>query len=265
MARVKSSICKWSEIRQRSILPTYGTYLRVRERHSVFIHASSHDMQKLLVLNQTVAIKIVYFEEKFNFVFGALTGELVHGVDKLLKGNCPGIVFVKNLENSLVEEWLKVERVDENMVERGFWGNGVWCWEWDWLTFFEMTIFLKSSRLISFPSPTVFLKSCSSLSSDVLSNPVLVRVFVKFEMHSMTWVVDTALVPSVSKWDFKIRKIIAVSGMFLNYAAFLGDFQLPLNKYTQFIWSEQEISRWPIQLGLAWVCECEVIWERSLL
>lgn len=76
-------------------------------------------MQKLLVLNQTVAIKIVDLEEKFNFVFGGLTGELVHGVDELLKGNRSRIVFVKDLENSLVEEGLKVERVNENGVEMG--------------------------------------------------------------------------------------------------------------------------------------------------
>lgn len=68
------------------------------------------------------------------------------------------------------------------------------------LTFFEMTIFLKSSRLISFPSPTVFLNSCSSLSNDVLSKPVFGRVFVMLEMHSMIDVVETEFVPSISKF-----------------------------------------------------------------
>lgn len=69
------------------------------------------------------------------------------------------------------------------------------------LTFFEITIFLKSSRLISFPSPTVFLNNCSSLSSDALSNPVLGRMLVKLEMHSMMCVVETKFEPSVSgRW-----------------------------------------------------------------
>lgn len=40
------------------------------------------------------------------------------------------------------------------------------------LTFFDVTIFLKSSRRISFSLPTVLRNSCSSRSNEPLSNPV---------------------------------------------------------------------------------------------
>lgn len=61
-----------------------------------------------------------------------------------------------------------------------------------------MTIFLKSSRLISFPSPTVLRNNCSNFSNDVLSNPVLGLEFVKLEMHSIICVVETEFTPSTS-------------------------------------------------------------------
>lgn len=40
------------------------------------------------------------------------------------------------------------------------------------LTFFEITIFLKSSRRISFSLPTVLRNNCSNRSRELLSNPV---------------------------------------------------------------------------------------------
>ena len=64
-----------------------------------------------------------------------------------------------------------------------------------------MTIFLKSSCLISFPSPTVFRKSCSNFSNEVLSKPVFARLLVKLEMHSIMCVVATEFVPSTSIHD----------------------------------------------------------------
>lgn len=67
-----------------------------------------------------------------------------------------------------------------------------------YLTFFEMTIFLKSSLRISVPLPTVFRNKTSNRSSDFLSNPVLGRTFVKFEINSITWFVDTWFVASTS-------------------------------------------------------------------
>lgn len=81
--------------------------LCVREFHSILIHASSHYMLQLLVLDQTVAIQIVNFEQKLNFVLRRLAGKLMHGVDELLEWNRPRIVFVEDLKDSFIEEWLK--------------------------------------------------------------------------------------------------------------------------------------------------------------
>lgn len=61
------------------------------------------------MLNQAVAVQIVDFEEKFDFVLGRLAGELVHGVDELLQGNGSGVVFVEDLEDSFVEERLGIK------------------------------------------------------------------------------------------------------------------------------------------------------------
>lgn len=172
--------------------------LSVGKLHSVLVHARTHDVLQLFVLNQAVAIQIVDFEEKFDFVLGRLARELVHGVDELLQRDGARVVFVEDLEDTFVEEWLEIKvklgfcsKIEQISCSQKFASKS--------LTFFEMTIFLKSSRLISFPSPTVFLKSCSNRSSDVLSKPVFGRVLVRLEMHSITCVVDTALLPSVSE------------------------------------------------------------------
>lgn len=144
-------------------------------------------MQQLFVLNQSVTVQIVNFEQEFDFVLGRLAGELMHRVNEFLQCDRSRIVLVEDLENSFVEKWLQV-KFSSRLNRKHF----------ECLTFFDITIFLKSSRLISFPSPTVFLNSCSNFSSDVLSKPVFGLVFVMFEMHSMTCVVDTEFVASVS-------------------------------------------------------------------
>lgn len=82
--------------------------LSVGKLHAVLVHASTHDVLQFSMLNQAVAVQIVDFEEKFDFVLGRLAGELVHGVDELLQGNGSGVVFVEDLEDSLVEERLGI-------------------------------------------------------------------------------------------------------------------------------------------------------------
>lgn len=83
--------------------------LSVGKLHSVLVHAGTHDVLQLFVLNQAVAIQIVDFEEKFDFVLGRLAGELVHGVDELLQRDGARVVFVEDLKDAFVEKWLKNE------------------------------------------------------------------------------------------------------------------------------------------------------------
>jgi hypothetical protein len=54
-----------------------------------------------------LTIEVVNLEEKPNFVVGALTRELVHGVNKLLQGDGARVVFVEDLKNPLREEGLR--------------------------------------------------------------------------------------------------------------------------------------------------------------
>lgn len=42
--------------------------LRWREFHAILFHARLHDMLQLFALNQTIAIDVVDFEEKFDFI-----------------------------------------------------------------------------------------------------------------------------------------------------------------------------------------------------
>ena len=64
------------------------------------------------VISKTVqlTINIVNFEEKFDFIIWRLSSKLVHGINKLLKGNASIVILIKDVEHSLNKEGLKCKR-----------------------------------------------------------------------------------------------------------------------------------------------------------
>lgn len=117
----------------------------------------------------SLTINIIDFEKKFYLIFGWLASELMNCINELLQWYWAGIVFVEDLKHSVGEEWLLWERERAHVKVAICWRNSkIIC-----LTFFEVTIFLKSSRRISFSLPTVLRNNCSSRSNELLSNPVL--------------------------------------------------------------------------------------------
>lgn len=96
-----------------------ATDLRVGELHAVLIHTSSHYVLELLVLDQTVTVQIVDFEQEFYFVFRRLTRKLMHCVDELVQCDCPRVILVEDLEDSLVEERLKQKAISLTCNLRG--------------------------------------------------------------------------------------------------------------------------------------------------
>lgn len=101
-----------------------------------------------------------------------------------LKRDGTGVVLVEDLEHTLGEEWLDEEalQADGGKVIHRYGIDSIdtfiSCWkrldrDVCVLTFLEVTIFLNSSRRISFSLPTVLMNSCSSRSRDDLSKPVL--------------------------------------------------------------------------------------------
>ena len=55
------------------------------EAHPVLIHAGTHDVLQLRLLDQPVPVNVVNLEEEFHLVVRRLAGKLVHRVNKLLK------------------------------------------------------------------------------------------------------------------------------------------------------------------------------------
>ena len=57
-----------------------------------------------------LTVDVVDFEEELDLVLGSLSSKLVDGVDELLEGDGPAVIFVKNLEDSLHKERLQYIR-----------------------------------------------------------------------------------------------------------------------------------------------------------
>lgn len=53
-----------------------------------------------------LTVNVVDLEEELDLVVGALSGELVHGVDELLQADAPVVVLVENVKDALHEERL---------------------------------------------------------------------------------------------------------------------------------------------------------------
>lgn len=134
-----------------------------------------------------------------------------------LQRNRTGVIFVEDLKDSFGEKRLKnkIEIVSIQLK------NSLHILS-SWRTFFDVTIFLKSSRLISFSLPTVLRNSCSKRSSDILSKPVLGRAFVKFDINSIIWLVDTWFVPSMSISRNSLSRIPLAFQIWRNLSGSMG-------------------------------------------
>ena len=62
-------------------------------------------------------VYVVDFEEELDLVLGSLSSKLVDGVDELLEGDGPAVIFVKYLEDPLHEEWLQHNFIQFNQKQ----------------------------------------------------------------------------------------------------------------------------------------------------
>ena len=62
-------------------------------------------------------VYVVDFEEELDLVLGSLSSKLVDGVDELLEGDGPAVIFVKYLEDTLHEEWLQYNFIQFNQKQ----------------------------------------------------------------------------------------------------------------------------------------------------
>lgn len=68
-----------------------------------------HGMPGHNVIACVLTVDVIDFEQKFDFVFGRLAGELMNGIDELLQRNRTGIVLVEYLEHAIRKKWLQIE------------------------------------------------------------------------------------------------------------------------------------------------------------
>ena len=55
-----------------------------------------------------LTVNVIDFEEKLYFILRSLASKLMNRVNKLLEGDGATVIFIKYLEDSLHEEWLKL-------------------------------------------------------------------------------------------------------------------------------------------------------------
>ena len=74
-------------------------------------------MSVYLCLMSKPTVYVVDFEEELDLVLGSLSSKLVDGVDELLEGDGPAVIFVKYLEDTLHEEWLQHNFIQFNQKQ----------------------------------------------------------------------------------------------------------------------------------------------------
>ena len=55
-----------------------------------------------------LTIRVVHLEQEGELLLLPLVGELVHGLQELLQGDCPASILVKNTKSPLHKEFLKI-------------------------------------------------------------------------------------------------------------------------------------------------------------